>query len=81
MTDAGPHSDLGRHPRPTASFFERLRSLLRGRLWLQVLIGMVLGIGTGIMLGPSVDWIDAETATTVANWLALLENSSWCSSR
>ena len=71
MTDAGPHSDLGRHPRPTASFFERLRSLLRGRLWLQVLIGMVLGIGTGIMLGPSVDWIDAETATTVANWLAL----------
>ena len=43
---------------------------MRGRLWLQVLVGMVLGIGTGIMLGPSVAWIDPETATTVANWLA-----------
>ncbi|MDE0391251.1 MAG: dicarboxylate/amino acid:cation symporter [Rhodospirillales bacterium] len=70
MTDAGPHPDRGRHPRPFASVSERVRSLMRGRLWLQVLVGMVLGIGAGIMLGPSVAWIDPETATTVANWLA-----------
>lgn len=71
MTDAGPHPDSGRHLRPLASLCERVRSLMRGRLWLQVLVGMVLGVGTGIMLGPSVAWIDPETATTVANWLAL----------
>ena len=34
------------------------------------MIGMVLGIGTGIMLGPSIAWVHSETAATVANWLA-----------
>lgn len=47
-----------------------VHSLVRGRLWLQVMIGMVLGIGTGIALGPSVSWVDPEIAATIANWLA-----------
>ena len=45
--------------------------LLRERLWLQVLIGMVLGIGTGVLLGPGFNLVERETAETVGNWLAL----------
>jgi len=50
---------------------DRLAMLVRGRLWLQVLIGMALGIGTGILLGPSTGWLEARTALLVGNWLAL----------
>jgi len=45
--------------------------LLRDRLWLQVLIGLMLGIGTGILLGPGMALVDRETAEAVGNWLAL----------
>ena len=45
--------------------------LVKGRLWLKVLIGMVLGILTGMLIGPTTGWLDTETATTVGNWLAL----------
>jgi len=50
---------------------DRLGMLVRGRLWLQVLIGMLLGIGTGILLGPSTGWLEARTSLLVGNWLAL----------
>lgn len=45
--------------------------LVRERLWLQVLIGMALGIGTGILLGPGAALVERETAEAVGNWLAL----------
>lgn len=53
-----------------ASLSDQLQSLVRGRLWLQVLVGMVLGIGVGIVLGPSVGWFDPATALTLSEWLA-----------
>lgn len=59
------------YPRPLKYLSDYLGSLTRGRLWLQVLIGMVLGIAVGILLGPSVGWVDTGTATTLGNWLAL----------
>ena len=70
MSDAKPHPETDEHPNAFAFLRGHVHSLVRGRLWLQVMIGMVLGIGTGIMLGPSVAWVDSETAATVANWLA-----------
>lgn len=48
-----------------------IRALLRERLWLQVLIGMALGIGTGLMLAPSAGWVSAATSSLIASWLAL----------
>jgi Na+/H+-dicarboxylate symporter len=47
-----------------------LQGLVRGRLWLQVLVGMVLGITVGILMGPSVGWVSPATAATVSDWLA-----------
>lgn len=54
-----------------AGLSDRLGLLVRGRLWLQVLIGMALGIGAGILLGPSTGWVTPRTAHIAGNWLAL----------
>jgi Na+/H+-dicarboxylate symporter len=58
------------HPRSLGYLSEQLQSLVRGRLWLQVLVGMVLGICVGILMGPSVGWLKTSTAITVSDWLA-----------
>ena len=56
-------------PRSLKYLSEHLQILIRGRLWAQVLIGMVLGLATGIMLGPTVGWVAPATATTISSWL------------
>lgn len=58
------------YPRSLKYLTENLQSLIRDRLWLQVMVGMVLGISVGIMLGPSVGWIEPATSTTISDWLA-----------
>ena len=58
------------YPRSLKYLADYLQSLVRGRLWLQVLVGMVLGITVGIMMGPSVGWISPAIAATVSDWLA-----------
>ena len=58
------------HPRSLKYLTTYLQSLVRGRLWLQVIIGMVLGISCGILMGPTVGWIRPEIATTISDWLA-----------
>lgn len=58
------------YPRSLKYLTDYLQALVRGRLWLQVLVGMTLGISVGIMMGPSVGWVDAVTATTISDWLA-----------
>lgn len=59
------------HPRSLKSVSDELQSLIRTKLWAQILAGLALGIGLGVLLGPSVGWVSPETATTVGNWLAL----------
>jgi Na+/H+-dicarboxylate symporter len=59
------------YPRPLKSLSEYLDNLIKGRLWLKVIIGMVLGITTGILLGPTVGLVEARTASAIGNWLAL----------
>ena len=56
---------------PIDSLNQYLTKLVKGRLWLKVLIGMVLGISLGMLIGPTTGWINPETATTLGNWLAL----------
>ncbi len=49
----------------------KLRLWVRSRLWAQVLFAMVLGVGVGLMLGPTAGLVPATTAKTLGAWLAL----------
>jgi Na+/H+-dicarboxylate symporter len=58
--------------RPSARrLAERLHGFVRARLWVQVLVAMALGIGTGLLIGPTGGLLPAGTATVVGQWLAL----------
>jgi len=71
-TSAEDTSTVARiHPRSLRFQSYRLLGLVRNRLWLQVLIGMALGIVTGVLLGPSVAWVEPSTGTIIGSWLAL----------
>lgn len=59
------------HPKSLLHLADRLQVLIRAKLWLQILIAMVLGIGTGIVLGPSVGMLPADTAEIIGEWIAL----------
>ncbi|MCP5468785.1 MAG: dicarboxylate/amino acid:cation symporter [Deltaproteobacteria bacterium] len=59
------------HPRSLKYLSESLSSLVKGRLWLKVLIGMFCGILLGILIGPSTGWISIQLSATIGNWLAL----------
>lgn len=49
----------------------QLDALIRGRLWLQVMIGLLLGILVGLVLGPELKLVDRDTAALAGSWLAL----------
>jgi len=59
------------HPSSLGILNRYLVSLVEGRLWLKVLIGMFAGLVAGTLLGPSVGLVDADTGVLVGNWLAL----------
>jgi Na+/H+-dicarboxylate symporter len=50
---------------------DELNSLLRTRLWLQVIVAMALGIGTGILIGPTTGLVSPRLALLIGNWVAL----------
>lgn len=58
------------YPRSLKNLSDYLQGLIRGKLWLQVMVGMVLGITIGILMGPSVGWVNPDTAAIISNWLA-----------
>jgi len=62
-------SDL--HPRSPKFIVNRLQDLVKGRLWLKVIIGMAAGIIMGLILGPTSGLVKPATAHLVGNWLAL----------
>ncbi|PVH27247.1 dicarboxylate/amino acid:cation symporter [Pararhodobacter oceanensis] len=49
----------------------KLRVWMTSRLWAQVMLGMVLGFGLGLLLSESAGVIDPETAEVIGHWLAL----------
>lgn len=59
------------YPRQIKYLSDYLSGLVKGRLWLKVLIGMLLGIATGILLGPSAGLLEPHISQVVGNWLAL----------
>ena len=56
-------------------YLEQLKSkldgLINGRLWLQVIIGLVLGIVVGIIFSSDLGLVKPETAFIIGKWLAL----------
>ncbi|GAA0468027.1 dicarboxylate/amino acid:cation symporter [Parasphingorhabdus litoris] len=48
-----------------------MHSWIQTRLWAQVMVALVLGIATGLLLGPEYGLISAETARWLGAWLAL----------
>ncbi|MGD8718961.1 MAG: dicarboxylate/amino acid:cation symporter [Candidatus Zixiibacteriota bacterium] len=52
----------------------QLQGLIRSRLWLQILLGMALGVGTGVLLGPSAGLVSEETSRVIGDWLAIPGN-------
>lgn len=58
-------------PRSLINLTDQLADLLRTRLWLQVLAGMVLGVATGVLIGPAAGFVPHAVSVVVANWVAL----------
>jgi len=59
------------YPRPLKHLSSHLYALVKGRLWLKVLVGMAAGIGAGILIGAPVNLVDVKTATIIGDWVAL----------
>lgn len=59
------------HPRSLKYLNKYLQNMVKGRLWLKILVAMVLGLGVGTFLGPSTRVIDQNTAGVIGSWLAL----------
>ncbi len=49
----------------------KMHSWIQTRLWAQVMVALVLGIATGLLLGPEGGLISAQTARWLGAWLAL----------
>lgn len=58
-------------PRSLKYLTRPLRILIRGKLWLQVLVGMVLGITAGLLLSPDAGLVERATALAIGEWIAL----------
>jgi Na+/H+-dicarboxylate symporter len=55
---------------PLAAMTDYLSKLVEGKLWLQVLIGMLLGLVVGVLIGPDAGFVDLPTSLLIGNWLA-----------
>jgi Na+/H+-dicarboxylate symporter len=58
-------------PRSLRQLSHQLATLVEGRLWLKVLIGMAAGLLVGTLLGPSVGLVEPGAGILIGNWLAL----------
>jgi Na+/H+-dicarboxylate symporter len=57
--------------RPLNNLSVHLERLIKGRLWLKVIIGLVLGAGLGVLFNPSTGLVSEELSLGLANWLDL----------
>lgn len=48
-----------------------LQKLVKGKLWLKVIIALFLGVSFGLLLSPQTGFIEKDTADTLGNWMAL----------
>ncbi|WP_106790839.1 dicarboxylate/amino acid:cation symporter [Aquimarina sp. Aq78] len=57
--------------RPLNNLSVYLDRLIKGRLWLKVIIGLILGAGVGIVINPSTGLVTENFSLSLANWLDL----------
>lgn len=50
---------------------DQLQSLVKGRLWLKNLIGMLMGVAVGIVLGPSAKLVEPGMSVIIGEWLSV----------
>lgn len=62
------------NPRPLKHASKELEKLIKGKIWLKVIIAMLLGILIGIIMNPSVGFIEQDIALIISEWLALPGN-------
>ncbi len=62
------------HPRSLKHLNRHLQELIKGRLWAKILLAMALGVGIGVVLGPTTGIIDPHVAEIMGNWLAMPGN-------
>lgn len=60
-----------RPPRPFRDLAHKLETLLHGKLWLQAIVALALGLLVGMLLGPDMDLVAPEKAMVIAEWLAI----------
>lgn len=61
-------------PRNLKYLASGLQALVKGRLWLKVIIGMILGVVFGIAFNPAANIVDEETAFLIGEWVVLPGN-------
>jgi len=58
-------------PRSLKYLTKNIQDLIKGKLWLKVIIGMVLGIAFGALINPSSNLVDQNLSTIIGNWVVL----------
>ncbi len=48
-----------------------LHQLLKRKIWAKILLGMILGVGIGLLLSPSMGLVKESISYPLGNWLAL----------
>ena len=54
---------------PLNNLSVHLEKLVKGRLWLKVIVGLVLGAGLGVLLNPSTGLVSESFGHAAGNWL------------
>ncbi len=62
------------HPRSLAHLSRHLQALIKGKLWVKILIGMGLGLIVGLIISPDTGLFKRETAQIIGSWLAMPGN-------
>lgn len=62
------------HPKPLTDLMNYLQGMIKGKLWLKIIIAMITGLVTGIVLSPQTGLIAKDTAELVGSWLAIPGN-------
>jgi Na+/H+-dicarboxylate symporter len=66
-----PHPIEVIYPRSLKHLADQVQSMVAGRLWLKVVLGMIAGIGIGVALGPTANLVEPETARLISRWIGL----------
>lgn len=57
--------------RPLDELSTYLTHLVKGRLWLKVIFGLILGAGAGLLINPSTGLVGSELSQNLGSWLNL----------